>query len=195
MPTRRSIVVILGPPAVGKMTVGLELERRTGLPLFHNHVSADLALRYCDFGTPAFSRLVGAIRKSVFEEVAASALPGLIFTFVWALDDPRDRAHVDELTAVFSSRGAEVCFVEREATQAERLLRNASPLRLTEKAAKRDLVRSRQHLLDADQQYQLSSHGDFFYPASHCRIDNTALSPDVVAERIIERFKLEEVSG
>jgi hypothetical protein len=29
------LVFIVGPPAVGKMTVGHELSRRTGLKLFH----------------------------------------------------------------------------------------------------------------------------------------------------------------
>ncbi len=49
--------VIFGPAAVGKMAVGLELQRLTGLRLFHNHMSADLALRFFSFGTPQYSRL------------------------------------------------------------------------------------------------------------------------------------------
>jgi hypothetical protein len=31
------LVIVFGPPAVGKMTVGLELERLTGFRLFHRH--------------------------------------------------------------------------------------------------------------------------------------------------------------
>jgi hypothetical protein len=34
-----TLVVIFEPPAVGKMTVGMEIERRTGLRLFHNHMT------------------------------------------------------------------------------------------------------------------------------------------------------------
>jgi hypothetical protein len=33
-----ALAIIFGPPAVGKMTVGLELERLTGFRLFHNHM-------------------------------------------------------------------------------------------------------------------------------------------------------------
>lgn len=33
------LVVIIGPQAVGKMTVGHALEKITGLKLFHNHVT------------------------------------------------------------------------------------------------------------------------------------------------------------
>lgn len=190
MTSPRSLVVIFGPPAVGKMTVGLELERLTGLPLFHNHMSVDPILRYFDFGTPAFGRLVGEFRRRLFEEVAASELPGLIFTYVWALNDPRDRASVDQLTSIFTAHDAHICFVELQATQAERLVRNETPLRLEQKAPKRDVVRSRQHLLDADVQYQLNSAGDFFYPDRHLRIENSALTPEVVARRVMDHFHL-----
>ena len=93
-----TLVVIFGPPAVGKMTVGMELERLTGLPLFHNHMTVDPVLQFFPFGSPSFSKLVGELRRCIFEEIAASDLPGVIFTYVWALDDPRDKAHVNALT-------------------------------------------------------------------------------------------------
>jgi len=44
--------------------------------------AVDLALRFFPFGTPQFSRLVSAVRTRVFEEVASSDVPGLIFTQV-----------------------------------------------------------------------------------------------------------------
>jgi shikimate kinase len=34
-------VLIFGPPAVGKMTVGHEVAQRTGFKLFHNHLSIE----------------------------------------------------------------------------------------------------------------------------------------------------------
>lgn len=190
MTASKSLVVIFGPAAVGKMTVGLELQRLTGLPLFHNHMTVDLALHFFPFGTPQFSRLVSTFRTHVFEEVAGSDLPGLIFTYVWALDDPRDKASIDELVRLFSERGATVCYVELAATQEERLRRNETPLRLAEKHPKRDLSRSRALLLEHDAKYRLNSNGDFFYPHQHLRIDNTHLEPAQVAERIIAAFGL-----
>ena len=138
-----TLIVILGPPAVGKMTVGMELERRTGLRLFHNHMTVDPVVQFFAFGSPPYSKLVGEFRRRIFEEVAASDLPGLIFTYVWALNDPRDKAHIDGLTKIFADRGSRICYVELEAAQAERLRRNETPLRLAEKAPKRDLENSR----------------------------------------------------
>ena len=69
------LVFIVGPPAVGKMTVGHDLAMRTGLKRFHNHHTIDLALRFFPFGTPPFHRLVGEFRRRIFEEVAGSTTP------------------------------------------------------------------------------------------------------------------------
>jgi hypothetical protein len=185
-----TLVVIFGPPAVGKMTVGMELERLTGMRLFHNHMTVDPVLQFFPFGSPPFKNLVAEFRRRIFEEVAASDLPGLIFTYVWALDDPRDKDHVDGLVKIFEKRGSRVCYVELQATQAERLVRNDTPLRLAEKKPKRDLANSRAHLLDADQRYQLNTQGSFFYTERHLKIENTELTPVAVAQRIIQHFAL-----
>lgn len=134
------MVVLVGPPAVGKMTVGHELATRTGLRLFHNHHTIDLVLRFFEFGTAPFQRLVGEFRRRMFEEVAASELPGLIFTYVWAFDQSTDADAVESYVAPFRARGGRVVFVELEATQAERLRRNETPFRLAEKPFKRDLA-------------------------------------------------------
>jgi hypothetical protein len=189
-----TLVVIFGPPAVGKMTVGLELERRTGLRLFHNHMTADLVMRYFAFGAPAYQRLVSEFRTRVCEEVAASDLPGLIFTYVWALDDPRDKEFVDRMAGIFTARGRPVCYVELAATVEERLRRNETPLRLEHKALKRDVAQSRELLIDSDRRYQLNTEGAFFYPERHLRIENTAIEAKDVARRIGERFGLGSLS-
>jgi hypothetical protein len=51
------LLFVVGPLAVGKMSVGQAITERTGLRLFHNHISIELALRYFDYGTPAFHRI------------------------------------------------------------------------------------------------------------------------------------------
>ena len=84
------LLFVIGPPAVGKMTVGKEIADRTGLRLFHNHMMIEPVLHFFDYEDPAFGRLVEEFRTRVFEEVAASDLPGLIFTYVWAFDEPAD---------------------------------------------------------------------------------------------------------
>ena len=190
-PTRApTLVFIIGPPAVGKMTVGVELARRTGLTLFHNHHTIELVLEFFPFGSPPFGRLVGEFRRRIFEEVAASDLPGLIFTYVCAFDQPSDVAFVTQTAGIFTARGGRVAYVELQATLQERLRRNQTEFRLAQKPSKRDVEKSRRLLLHNDAEYRLNSAGEFDGRADWLRIENTHLSPAVVAERIITRFAL-----
>jgi AAA domain len=192
---RPTLVFIIGPPAVGKMTVGHELARRTGLKLFHNHQTIDLILPFFAFGSPPFGRLVGEFRRRIFEEVASSDLPGMIFTYVWAFDLAADDATVEEYSAIFRARGGRVVYVELEATQEERLRRNETEFRLAAKPFKRDLAASRQQLLELDDKYQLNSRGKLVGRPDYLHVDNTALSAEDVAERIIEAFGLPLLSS
>jgi hypothetical protein len=194
-PAGPTLVFIVGPPAVGKMTVGHELAKRTGLRLFHNHHTIDLVLRFFPFGSPPFGRLVNEFRGRIFEEVAESDLPGLIFTYVWAFDHPGDHAQVARLASVFASRGGRVLYVELQATQEERLRRNETEFRLAEKPSKRDVAASRARLLENDAEYRLNSTGEFEGRADYLRIDNTVLPPETVAERIIGHFSLPTSAG
>jgi hypothetical protein len=189
------LLFVVGPPAVGKMSVGQAITERTGLRLFHNHISIELALRYFDYGTPAFCRIDGAIRRLVLGEVAASDLPGLVFTFVWAFNLPEEQEYVDECARPFRERGARVLFVELEATQAERLKRIAGVSRLAEKPSRRDPEASRRDLLETDARYQLNSGGKFDGRQDYLRINNTLLTPGEVAERVIEHFALPRFTG
>jgi len=181
-------VVIFGPPAVGKMTVGHELAQLTGFKLFHNHMTIDLVLNFFPFGHPQFGKLVGEFRRRILEEVAASDLLGLIFTYVWALNDLADKAYIDDYTAIFCDRGGDKYFVELEAEQAERLKRNSTEFRLAHKPSKRDIARSQQNLLDADERYKLNSRDDFFYQDNYLKINTTSLSAAETAKMIVETF-------
>ena len=194
-PPAPTLVFIVGPPAVGKMTVGRELARRTGLRLFTNHDTVDLVMRFFPFGSPPYDRRVGEFRRGIMREVAASGLPGLIFTFVRDFGDAADEATMAEYGAFFTQRGGCVVHAELQAPQAERLLRCATELRLAQKPSMRNVALSRERLMDADRCYAMDSGGRFDPRADWLRMDNTALSPAQAAERIIVRFALPEADG
>jgi hypothetical protein len=184
-------VIIFGPPAVGKMTVGYELSKITGLRLFHNHMTIELVLNFFDFGQPQFHWLVGEFRRRIFEEVAASDLPGLIFTYVWAIDHPADKAFIDEVCNIFREQGGEIYFVELEADLAERLRRNETEFRLAQKHSKRQVEESRRRLIEADGKYKLNSEAGFFPGENYVKINNTHLSATETARMIAEKFGLD----
>ena len=185
-----TLLFIVGPPAVGKMTVGEQIAARTGLRLFHNHLAIEPVLRFFPFGSPPFGRLVDRFRRDLIEEVAASDLPGLIFTYVWAFDLAEDEQAVRRFGEPFRRRGGRVLYLELEASQEERLRRNQGPSRLAEKPSKRDVAFSRRGLLDMDRRYRLGSEGRFDDHADYLRIDNTHLEPEQVATTAITHFDL-----
>ncbi|MCG7381038.1 AAA family ATPase [Paenibacillus sp. ACRRY] len=183
-------IIIFGPQAVGKMTVGQELEKITNLKLFHNHMTIELVSPYFSYGTPQGKRLVSLFRQEIFEEVAKSNLPGLIFTYVWAFDLKEDAEYIGKISDLFTSQGGQVCYVELEADRAERLTRNRSPHRLLHKATKRNVEWSEQDLLDSMKKHQLNSTPGEFTHEHYIRINNTNKSPEAVAEAIKKRFDL-----
>jgi len=182
-------VVIFGPPAVGKMTVAYALAEQTGMKVFHNHMTIDLVLEFFPFGHPKFHTLVGEFRRRILEEVASSDLPGLIFTYVWALDQPGDKKEIDSYCEIFQRVGAEIYFVELEADLDERLARNKSEFRLMKKSSKRDTERTEKNLLVTEQRYRMNSDNDFFYPEHFVKINNTQITPENTVQKIAESFR------
>ena len=183
------LIIICGPPASGKMTVGQELQKLTGYKLFYNHLSLELVNQFFDFGTPNFNHLDRKIRFDIFEEIAKSEIPGLIFTIVWAFDHPEDAKYVEEMIAIFKNRNPKIGIVELICKQGERLKRNRTENRLQHKPSKRDLDFSDKLLRTEDELYRMNSLDGEFSDKQILKIENTHKTAKEVAERIIEHFK------
>lgn len=184
-----TLLLIVGPPAVGKMTVGHEIATRTGFRLFHNHMSIEPALRFFEYGHPSFIRLSEDFRKGVLEEVAKSDLPGLVFTYFWAFNRPDEAETIAGYAAPFVARQGRVLFLELECALEERLHRNGTAFRLAEKPSKRD-PGSEARLLEHEERYQGNSPDEFRNRDDWLRLDNTAMSPEEVADLTVRHFKL-----
>ncbi|CQR48413.1 hypothetical protein BN1058_02782 [Paraliobacillus sp. PM-2] len=182
-------ILLFGPQAVGKMTIGQELEKMTDFKLFHNHMTIELVQPFFNFGTPSFERLVHLFRNEIFAEVAHSDLPGFIFTYVWAFDQQEDWDFVQNVTAIFDKVGATIYYVELEADVEERLKRNTTPNRLAHKATKRDTQQSESELLQTMKTYRLNSFPEEITADNYIRIDNTDLTAKEVALQIKEAFQ------
>lgn len=183
-----NFVLIFGPSAVGKMTVGKALAAQTGYKLFHNHVSLELANRFFDFGTDSFRKIDRLVRFGVFEIVADSDLDGFIFTFCWALDLPSEAEYVDSIVNIFKAKGAQIHYVELEADQDIRLKRNQHPDRLAEKASKRDVAHSEGLLLKDDEKYRQNTRPGEMPERKILKINNADLTPVEVADRIVGHY-------
>lgn len=181
------LVFLFGNAAVGKMTVGQELMKLTGLRLFHNHMTIEPVLEvFGGFNAPAIKRC----REVIFEEFAKTDSYGMIFTYMWAFDQQSDWDYVEQVRSIFEPYGTEFYYVELVASQEVRLKRNISENRLQNKYSKRDIETSNQRLLRDDARYRLESReGEILFP-NYIKIDNSELSAEAVAKRIQERFCL-----
>lgn len=87
----KTLVMILGGQAVGKMTVGESLEKITPYKLFHNHMTVEIANHFYGFTSnsddplevlkkSSFRNLIDDLRNVVLDNISKGPLPGIIFT-------------------------------------------------------------------------------------------------------------------
>ncbi|CUR57408.1 conserved hypothetical protein [metagenome] len=182
------LLLILGPPAVGKMTVGRAVADRSSYRLFHNHHSIEMLLDVFDYGTPPFRTLNTEIRTRVIEEAAATDTD-LVFTFVMGMDEESEADYLARLVAPY---GDDVAVVELVADLDTRLVRNRTEHRLAEKKSKRDVEWSDDNVRQLEADYRMTSEPGRDAPGErllarwpHLVLDNIDLSPDETADRIV----------
>ncbi len=186
-----NLIVVSGPQAVGKMTVAEKIKERLGYSLMVNHDSIEVSDKIFGMGTPAQKELNRIIRRGAFDTAIKNDID-MIFTFVTAFDSPDDLEYLNNLRNMFEATGGQLYFVELEADLNTRLERNITPHRLESKFTKNDVERSQRDLLETMKKYRLNSNDGETICPNHLKINNTNLEPDVVAEQVIEYFKLEK---
>lgn len=181
------LVFLIGNCAVGKMTVGQELMKLTGLRLFHNHMTIEPVIEVFGHYNP---QAVFRIREVFFEEFAKSDNYGMIFTYMWAFDQQADWDYVEHVKQIFAPYGTEFYYVDLVAPQEVRLKRNRTENRLKHKASKRNVEFSDQLLLHDDQKYRCESLPGEIPFENYLKIDTTNLAADETAKTIQQHFGL-----
>lgn len=175
------LLILFGPPSVGKTTVGKILEANTRFKLFHNHMVMDGVMHIFGVGTPSEDRLSKIIRTQIIQEAADTGVD-LIFTYVWNFGRDKGKANIDAYKNIYESRGGEVLFVELVAPLDVRVNR----------AHGADRQKLKVHAPNAEEVALLESKLDFispspfFYPKAYKQIDTTNKSPEAVAQEIME---------
>ena len=184
-----NLIIVCGPQAVGKMTVAESLRDKLRYNMMMNHDSIELSDRIFGFATPAQRELNEDIREKVFA-LAVKHNVDMIFTYVCAFDQPEEREYLENLRDLFERNGGKFYFVELSADIETRLARNETPHRMERKASKKDVAWSKADLLRSDARYRLNTNEGETWFENHLKIDNTHLSPEEAADRIIAAFRL-----
>lgn len=184
---------IIGPQAVGKMTVGQALARRTGAKLFYNHMTIDLVSDFFDYSTSEGKHLVNEYRKLLFQSVLSCRnYPGFIFTFVCDFETPDGLPYVYKTCSDFEEAGHRSFIVELNADYETRKARNVTENRMHYKKSKRDIEKSVQFFERFEQEGRTQSWINEIQWPRYLRINNTDLSPDEVVKSILSFFSLLE---
>ena len=181
------LLFMIGDTAVGKMTVGQELAKISGLRLFHNHMMIEPVLEIFGQWRPDVTQ---RLRQVIFEEFAKTDSYGMIFTFMWAFDMKSDWDYVEWVKGIFGLPDEDVYYVELIAPQEVRLQRNVTENRLKHKASKRDVATSERRLLNDDKRFRLESLEGELPFENYIKINNADLTASEVAAVIKERFDL-----
>jgi hypothetical protein len=171
------LIFLYGPPAVGKLTVAIELEKLTGFRLFHNHLTVDLVSSLFAFGSEPFVELREEIWLATFR-IAARSGNSLIFTF--APEKTVRPEFIDRSRSAVEENGGEVIFIELTCTEGAILTRLEEPSRM-----------AFTKLNSIDRYHELKAAGAFSYPTlpSSLTLDTTTTSPSQTAQLINEFLK------
>ena len=179
------LVIIFGPPAVGKFTVGRELAKQQGFRLLHKQDIFNLLDDFFFFGTSAYRTVDQGIRELIIDKASSlKHIQGLIMTFVWAFNDKRDLEFIEKVLKLCKKRGIELYFVELQSSATERHKRVSSTTRkeMEKVSTVKDLV-----ALEKDKDF--ISNSDYFKKKNYLKLDNTTLSSEKCVELICEYFK------
>lgn len=181
------LVMIIGPHAVGKMTVANALKKITGFCVATNHDSLEVPNKIFGWGTDSFKELRDIMRKSIFD-LSIKNNVDLIFTFIPDFNDERDIKYMNDLKCLYEKSGGEFYFVELETSLEERIKRNVTEDRLREKPTKRNIERSQKEIVEAMSKYRMNSKSGEITYDNYLKINNENLLPDDVAEIIAKEF-------
>ena len=181
------LIVIIGPQAVGKMTIGEKLKEKIGYTLMTNHDSIEIAIKIFSSNKDAKLKLKSKIREDVFNICLENNI-SIIFTFVVYFNTNDDILYLNELKNKFEKTGGHFYLIELEADLQTRLERNKTPHRLECKPSKRNMEWSDKELIESMDIYRMNSIKDEIKFDNYIKINNTNLSPNAVCDIIVNKF-------
>lgn len=174
------LIVLYGPPGVGKLTVAQTLAKKLGYKVLHNHLTIELLCSLFDWGSKPYSALVKRYRFDLLEQAAKYKIKGVIVTYVYPAE--ADDQEMKELVRRMNNVGTTVCFVQLLCSQQE--LEKRIKYESRKKYTKIRHITSLRNLMN---KYDVLARVPL---GNNLTIDNSKLSPAKTATTIINHFHL-----
>lgn len=177
------VIFIFGPAASGKHTIGSLLSEELQLPLFHNHLTVDLATSLFEFGSEGFRNLRASIWMDSFR---AAATTGQSFIFTFHPEKTVQPELINQLQEIVEDCGGDVQYIELlcSENEVENRLTNVSRAEFGK-------------LRDLEFYRALRESGQFeypFMPNAHLSINSEQMSASESVKLIVEYIQnLEKV--
>jgi hypothetical protein len=181
-----TIIYLVGPPGVGKYTVGRLLADQLGCKLVDNHVWLNpiFSLLEQDGVTPlpgAVWPLVAQVRSAVLHTIGTVSPP--LWNFIFTHAAIHDTAELDIFWAIETlakQRGADMIVVRLSCSNADELARRVVMPERRDRMKERDVVAARRNAL-----LPTLNPG---HPRT-ISIETTGLTPGDVAQRIVDELQ------
>lgn len=176
-----TLVFLYGPPAVGKLTVALKLQKKLGYKLLHNHLLISLFDSLFDFSDPVRIRLTREFRLRIVEEMSKKNTDLIITSGTAGNKDVFN--YFSKLINLVDNNGGNLAMVQLTADKESLLLRVEDQFR---KGHGKNF--GRKELRDILIQPKLVF--DKYPDLEHLTIDTRNFSPEESALKIMEYYHL-----
>lgn len=102
------LIILYGPPAVGKLTIASELAGTTDVKVFDNHQVIDMFSSLVSREYSEFSPTVYEIIRTILEAVIKADQSNVVITFAYAANIPRDVEFLNQIISFARKHGSEV---------------------------------------------------------------------------------------
>ncbi|MDP3880936.1 MAG: AAA family ATPase [bacterium] len=180
------VIVLYGAMAVGKLTVAKIIAKKLNYHVTHNHLINNLVLSVFERETLEANKIMEKL-KYEFYELCVKSSKNIVITHCYAHDyvSPtglKDPIYMKRLETRLVNAGADVYFVHLKASKAALLSRVANKDRNQyHKLTKRSVLRRFLKTEDFETSAPVKSN---------LAIDNSNLSPEATARKIIKTLKL-----
>jgi cytidylate kinase len=183
------VIIIIGPPAAGKYTIGKMLSEKCNYRFLHEHQMLDIASSLFDENPIERTTYYFKLRMDVFSDFIKYNMTNhsIVTTFVHLFDNDYYKNFITSFLNMFHKKNYEVYVIELTASYEVRIKRNTNEDRLKAKPSKQNTEKSMKRINAIEEKTRTNSiESDILFMNYHHAIISTELlSHNEVVDKII----------